>query len=81
MSVAGGNLGENTHQRRLTWNPNAICGTLDAIEANFGIPVIYASTVRELATERAASWFSKHFIYWWLEQQGHGRVLVDSDGF
>ena len=61
-------------------HPNAICGTLDAIEAKFGIPVIYASTVRELATERAASWLSKHFTYWWLERHGHGRVLVDADG-
>ena len=61
-------------------HPNAVCGTLDAIEAKFGIPVIYASTVQNLATERAASWLSKHFTYWWLEEQGHGRVLIDSDG-
>jgi ERCC4-type nuclease len=61
-------------------HPNAVCGTLDAIEAKFGIPVIYTSTARCLATERAASWLSKHFTYWWLEQQGHGRVLIDSDG-
>lgn len=61
-------------------HPNAACGTLDAIEARFGIPVIYASTAKELATERAASWLSKHFTYWWLEQQGHGRVLIDADG-
>jgi ERCC4-type nuclease len=61
-------------------HPNAVCGTLDAIEAKFGIPVIYTSTLQDLATERAASWLSKHFIYWWLEEQGHGRVLIDSDG-
>lgn len=60
-------------------HPNAICGTLDAIEAKFGIPTIYASTVRALAAERAASWLSKHFTYWWLEQHEHGRVLIDSD--
>ena len=60
-------------------HPNVVCGTLDAIEANFGIPVIYTSTVKDLATERAASWLSKHFTYWWLEQNGLGRVLVDSD--
>jgi ERCC4-type nuclease len=60
-------------------HPNAVCGFLDAIEAKFGIPVIYASTVRELATERAASWLSKLFTYWWLEQHGYGRVLIDSD--
>ena len=60
-------------------HPNAVCGTLDAIEAKFGIPVIYTSTDRDLATERAASWLSKHFAYWWLEKEGHGRVLIDSD--
>lgn len=61
-------------------HPNAVCGTLDAIEAKFGIPVIYTSTVQSLATERAASWLSKHFTYWWLEEHGFGRVLVDWDG-
>ena len=40
----------------------------------------YSSTVRALATERAASWLSKHFTYWWLEKHGYGRVLIDSDG-
>ncbi len=60
-------------------HPNAVCGTLDAIEAKYGIPIIYTSTHRELATERAASWLSKHFTYWWLEQNGFGRVLIDSD--
>jgi ERCC4-type nuclease len=61
-------------------HPNAVSGLLDAIEAKFGIPVIYTYTVQDLATERAASWLSKHFTYWWLEQYGHGRVLIDSDG-
>lgn len=60
-------------------HPNSICGTLDAIEAKFGIPVIYTSTVQDLATERAASSLSKHFTYWWLEEHGYGRVLIDSD--
>ena len=61
-------------------HPNAVCGTLDAIEAKFGIPVIYTSADRDLATERAASWLSKHFTYWWLDQHGLGRVLIDDDG-
>ena len=61
-------------------HPNAVCGTLDAVEAKFCIPVIYASSIRELATERAASWLSKHFMYWWLEEHGFGRVLIDTDG-
>ena len=60
-------------------HPNAVCGTLDAIEAKFSIPILYTSMQRALATERAASWLSKHFTYWWLEQHGLGRVLIDSD--
>jgi len=60
-------------------HPNAVCGTLDAIEAKFGIPVIYTSMNRRLACERAASWLSKHFTYYWLEQNGYGRVLIDHD--
>ena len=60
-------------------HPNAVCGTLDAIEAKYGIQIIYTSRHRTLATEKAASWLSKHFTYWWLEQNGHERVLVDSD--
>ena len=35
-------------------HPNAVCGLVDAIEAKFGIPFIYASTMQDLATERAA---------------------------
>jgi ERCC4-type nuclease len=61
-------------------HPNSVCGTLDAIEAKFGIPIVYTSQCRELATERAASWLSKHFTYWWLEEHGFGRMLIDSDG-
>jgi len=61
-------------------HPNAVCGTLDAIEAKFGIPILYSSRNRELASEKAASWLSKHFMYWWLEQNGHDRVLIDTDG-
>jgi ERCC4-type nuclease len=61
-------------------HPNAVCGTFDAIEAKFGIPVLYTSRVRALSTEKAASWLSKHFTYWWLEQNGHDRTLIDTDG-
>jgi ERCC4-type nuclease len=60
-------------------HPNGVFGTLDAIEAKFGIPVRYSSMHRDLATECAASWLSKHFTYWWLEEHGYDRVLIDSD--
>ncbi len=39
---------------------NAVSGTLDALEAKYGIPVIYTSSCRPLAEEKAASWLSKH---------------------
>ena len=60
-------------------HPNAVSGTLDALEAKFGIPVIYTSRHRPLAEEKAASWLSKHFTYWHLEQAGLGRVLIEGD--
>jgi len=44
-------------------NPYAVCGTLDAIEANFGIPIIYASQHRRLATEKAASWLLHKILF------------------
>ena len=60
-------------------HPNAVSGTLDALEARYGIPVIYTSRFRPLAEEKAASWLSKHFTYWYLETNGFGRVLQDGD--
>lgn len=60
-------------------HPNGVCGTLDAIEARFNIPVIYTSQVRTLAEEKAASWLSKIFTYWHLEEQGMGRCLQEGD--
>jgi ERCC4-type nuclease len=60
-------------------HPNAVSGSLDALEAKFGIPVIYTSFYRSLSEEKAASWLSKHFTYWYLEQNGYGRVLQDGD--
>jgi ERCC4-type nuclease len=60
-------------------SPNAVSGTLDAVEARFDIPVIYTSKNRALAEEKAASWLSKHFTYWYLEEHGLGRVLQTGD--
>jgi len=60
-------------------HPNAVSGSLDALEAKFGIPVIYASQYKPLAEEKAASWLSKHFTYWYLEKNGFGRVLQEGD--
>lgn len=60
-------------------HPNAVSGSLDALEAKFGIQVIYTSTYKPLAEEKAASWLSKHFTYWYLENNGLGRVLQEGD--
>lgn len=60
-------------------HPNAVSGILDALEARYGIPVIYTSRYRPLAEEKAASWLSKHFTYWYLETNGFGRVLQEGD--
>ncbi len=60
-------------------HPNAVSGSLDAVEARYRIPVIYTSRYRPLAEERAASWLSKHFTYWHLEKEGLGRVLQPGD--
>lgn len=68
-----------TFARQVEAHPNGVTGTLDAIEARFGIPVIYTSRKRDLADEKAASWLSKVFTYWWLESNGLGRVLQEGD--
>lgn len=60
-------------------HPNGVSGSLDALEVRFGIPVIYTSRNRALAEEKAASWLSKTFTYWWLETNGFGRVLQEGD--
>lgn len=63
----------------VTAHPNGVSGSLDALEVRFGIPVLYTSRNRALAEEKAASWLSKTFTYWWLESNGLGRVLQDGD--
>ncbi|MDP3520859.1 MAG: ERCC4 domain-containing protein [Hydrogenophaga sp.] len=60
-------------------HPNGVSGSLDALEVKFGVPIIYSSQNRDLVEEKAASWLSKTFTYWWLETNGLGRVLQDGD--
>lgn len=60
-------------------HPNGVSGTLDSINARFGIEIIYTSRIRELAAERAASWLSKQFVYFHLEKTGLGRFLQEGD--
>lgn len=68
-----------TFTRAVEAHPNGVTGTLDAIEAKYSIPIIYTSRNRDLADEKAASWLSKVFTYWWLDNNGYGRVLQDGD--
>lgn len=42
-------------------------------------PSFYTTRYRSLAEEKADSWFSKHFTYWYLEKNGFGRVLQEGD--
>lgn len=58
---------------------NAISGSLDALEARFGIPAIYTLRNYSLAEEKAAGWLSRHFTYLYLESNGYGRVLQEGD--
>jgi len=60
-------------------HPNGVSGSLDALEARYGIPIIYTSQHRPLAEEKAASWLSKLFTYWHLEKNKMGRVLQPGD--
>jgi len=60
-------------------HPNGIVGSLDALEARYNIPIIYTSQHKDLAQEKAASWMSKLFTYYWLETNGLGRVLQEGD--
>ncbi len=40
---------------------------------------IYASCYRLLAEKKAESRLSKHFIYWYLEENGFEKVLQERD--
>lgn len=60
-------------------HPNGICGSLDAIEIKYGVPITYASSNRLLVEEKLGSLLSKIWNYEWLEQAGLGRVLVEGD--
>ncbi len=60
-------------------HPNGIAGSLDAINARYNIDILYTSRLRQLAQERAASWLSKKYLYWYLETHGLGRVLQEGD--
>jgi hypothetical protein len=59
--------------------PEGSRSVLNAVGTRFRVPILLTLQHRELPTERAAGWISKHFTYWWLEQNGYGRILIDTD--
>jgi len=61
-----------------TAHPNGIFGSLSAIEARFGIPVVFASGA-SLAEEYAASFLVKNYTLDWLEENGYERRFIDGD--
>jgi hypothetical protein len=60
-------------------HPDAIDGSLVAIQARWNIPIICLARDRALCEEWAASWLTKVATYAWLEAQGLSRVLQEGD--
>ena len=59
-------------------NPNRITQSLIAVLAGLRLPFICTET-HELGEEIVASYLYQTFLYDWLEHNGHGRYLADSD--
>lgn len=69
-SKGGGRLGQ--------YHKNGMLDFLDALTARFGIKIIYADG-REEAEERVANLAAMHYAYYFAEQQGYGRCLIEED--
>ena len=59
-------------------HPNAIFGTLVAIQERFGIQTMFAAT-RELAEEFTASTLCKYHTLHWLQENGYQRCFIEGD--
>jgi len=59
-------------------HPNAVVGTLFAIQERWDIPIIWAGN-RELAEETVAHILSKFHALRWLEENNHPRHFIDGD--
>lgn len=59
-------------------NPNRIFQSLVAILAGLNIPFLCTDT-HELGEEAVASYLYQVHLYHWLENNDHGRFLVDND--
>lgn len=70
FNKAGGRLGQ--------YHKNGMMDFLDALTARFGIKIIYSDS-REEAEERVANLAAIHYAYYFAEQQGLGRCLMEDD--
>ncbi len=59
-------------------HPNAVVGTLTALQERWGIQVVWCDTAA-LAEETAAHILSKHYTLQWLEENKCPRHFVDGD--
>ena len=69
-SKGGGRLGQ--------YHKNGMMDFLDALTARYGIKIIYSDS-REEAEERVANLAALHYAYFFAEQQGLGRCLMEGD--
>lgn len=69
-SKGGGRLGQ--------YYKNGMMDFLDALTARFGIKIIFSDS-REEAEERVANLAALHYAYYFAEQQGLGRCLMEYD--
>ncbi len=66
----GGRLGQ--------YHKNGMLDFLDALSARYGIGIIFTDG-REEAEERVANLAAMHYAYYYAEQQGYGRCLIEED--
>ncbi|HVY61894.1 MAG TPA: ERCC4 domain-containing protein [Planctomycetota bacterium] len=59
-------------------HPNAVLGTLLALQCRFNLPFVFAGS-RSMAEEWAAHFLSKSFVHLWLRDNGYGEHFVDGD--
>ncbi len=60
------------------YHKNGLLDFLDAMTARYGLHIIYADS-RDEAEERIANLAALHYSYYFAEQQGFGRCLIEGD--
>ena len=59
-------------------HPNAVLGSIVAVQERWDIPVYFLDTFL-LAEEFVASMLSKYHALWWLEANGYERCIIEGD--